>query len=202
MRLDKKLNLVIPLEREGEKAYIHSMPISFDTFELFSVVLTKTFSRLMSEGLNFVGGPGVAAVILEETAERTYRRQNPETGDRETWLDGPDGVKNGLFGEMTRLSNYIFYENGSWNQIPFEAAINRNLLEREEIFEVKNQLTFFTVCSHAPPRGDRRGLIEGGASLFGSLTTLSSCTEYLASLSTSTEKEISAPRGIHVSTES
>ena len=194
MRLDKKLNLVIPLERENETAYVHAMPVSFATFELFSLIFAKTYSTLMSQGLGPIAGPSVAMVLLKETAENTYRRIN-EKGERESWLPGPDGVELGLLAEIRRLTNYLYLDNGSWTQVPLEAALSRGILEEEEVFEVNNQLAFFTVVSHAPPRGDRETLVAGAASMFNGHTTLLNCTDYLNSLPTSKEDDTTQMKG-------
>ena len=51
MRLDKKLNLVIPIEDDERTIYVHSMPISKQVFEANVFIISKTLSVLYEEGL-------------------------------------------------------------------------------------------------------------------------------------------------------
>lgn len=183
MRIDKKLNLVVPLSRGEETIYVHSMPIGREVFEKYYLVMAKTFSSLMAEGLNISSGPRVAAMMLKSIAEASPRRG--VNGEPSNWLVGDDGVANGLLNEVRRLSNVVLATPNGWETLPLAAALDRNLLDPEEVSEVENQLAFFTVCSLVAPREDREGLVTGGAVMYNSLTTLSNSTEYAASLKTS-----------------
>ena len=185
MRLNKKLNFVLPIDRgEDEIIYIHSTPIAFESYEQFAVVLAKCYSQIMSEGLNFLGGPGVAAKMLEQVAKETRRGGG-------SWWEGSDGIQLGLWPEIRRLTNYIFLQGGAWTPIPLETAYAQGLLDREEVFEVENQLAFFTVFSHSPPRQFRETLLEGMAGTFASQITSSNSTDFAASLPISTVVELS-----------
>ena len=62
MHINRKLNLVIPIERaDGSQIFTHSTPISAEVFDKYFLVIAKTFSAIYSEGLGPLGGPRVAA---------------------------------------------------------------------------------------------------------------------------------------------
>lgn len=94
MRLDKKLNLVIPVTREDEETvYVHATPVAFNTFRVFSFIMSKAYAKIMSEGLTYVSGPGIALVVLEEVAKDTNRIRGPEPL---SWWEGEGGVERSL----------------------------------------------------------------------------------------------------------
>jgi hypothetical protein len=195
MHIDKKLNLVIPLERDnGETIYIHSAPIEFATYRAFALILAKTYGQIMGEGLNVIGGPGVAALMLEDVAKATSRGRSGD-GLPIDWWEGENGVKDGLWAEIRRLTNYLYFANGAWSQMPLDIAERQDLLSQEEVFEVENELAFFTVFSHTPPRAMRKTLIDGMASMFNLQITSSDCTAYANSLPILTVTETSASNG-------
>ena len=96
MRINKALNLVIPVDWEmGGQIFVHSTPISREVFEQYFLVISKTFAAIFSQGLGAVAGPRIAYLMLKKTAE-----------DMGLWA-GPAGVGAGLMNEMIRLSNVI-----------------------------------------------------------------------------------------------
>jgi hypothetical protein len=191
MHIDKRLNLVIVLQRADEDdendttppIYVHCTPLLLETVKTYHMVLAKAFSALMSERLSVTAGPSVAAYTLEEVAKTTYRSPGV------SWWEGPDGVEQGLFAEMRRLSNVILPRQNGWGMKPLQMALDGDsevVLGPDEATGVMNQLAFFMVISAIAPVRDRSKLIKGGAYLYDGQTTLLSSTDYTASLMTST----------------
>jgi hypothetical protein len=184
VKIDKKLNLVIPLEFEDETVYIHSIPIGWETFDKYFLVLSKTYSAFYSEGLTAISGPRVAAKLLRTIAQNTLRSAGV------SWWEGDDGVELGLMAEIRRLSNIlILLPQQGWQSRPLQVAIDQKTLTEEDVSEAMNQIVFFTVCSVVAPRQDRQRLIAGGAATSNSLTTLLTPMEYANSLRISTVTE-------------
>lgn len=182
--INRQLNLVIPINRaDGTTIYVHSTPIRSETFEFYHLVMAKTWSGFIQNGLDPRSAPSVAALVLKETAKATARSIGV------SWWDGPDGVggESGLLAEMTRLSNVIAPSpDKGWASVPLKAALDQNMIEAEEKAEVMNLLSFFIVASLMPPRVDRENIIRGMASMYELQTTYLKCMEYASSLKTST----------------
>lgn len=187
MHIDKKLNIVIPILR-GDKTvlYIHAEPIRRETFEVYHLVLAKTFSAFAQNGLDPRSGPSVAGLILKDVAKATSRYPGMD------WWEGHDGVGGpaGLIAEMTRLSNAVVPSNDKgWTTLPLETAFNQGLVSDDEKSEVQNLLAFFTVTSATAPRVDRAKLVEGMAVIYELQTTSLNSTEFGISLKTPTTAE-------------
>lgn len=191
MHIDKRLNLVIVLQQADEDdendttppIYVHCTPLLLETVKTYHMVLAKAFSALMSERLSVTAGPSVAAYTLEEVAKTTYRSPGV------TWWEGRDGVEQGLFAEMRRLSNVIAPRPNGWGLIPLQMVLDGGqevALGADEATGVMNQLAFFMVVSAIAPVRDRGKLVKGGAYLYDGQTTLLGCTDYTTSLTTLT----------------
>ncbi len=193
MKIDRKLNLVIPLEREdGTSLWIYATPIRKEVFETYFLVLAKTFSALSRNGLDPRSGPTVAALMLKEIALGTPR-------DSETnWFEGDDGVggKTGLLAEIVRLSNCLVgtADNG-WQTIPLQDALDKKLITDDEKSEVMNLLAFFTVSSLIAPKQDRPILIEGMVRIYRLEATSSAFTEWASSFKTRMLAESTGAKG-------
>jgi len=186
MKIDRKLNLVIPIERGDETTlWIHSTPVRKEVFEQYHLVLAKTFSAFAQNGLDPRSAPSVAALILKGIAQNTPR------GDA-TWWDGEDGVGGpvGLLAEIVRMSNCLVgtLEEG-WRTVPLQDALDKKLISDDEKSEVMNQLVFFTVVSLIAPRKDRPILVTGAAAIYQLEVTSSAFTEWSASLQTQMRDE-------------
>lgn len=176
MKLDKKLNLVIPLDYADVTYYVHSVPISREVFENYYMVIAKVFSQIHMENLSAVAGPRVAYLMLKSTAM-----------EQGVW-DGEAGVANGLMAEIVRLSNVIMPKDGAgWKTMPLHDVLQQKLLDEDDVSEVMNALAFFTVGSCMYPRRDQQNIQTIVSRMWGGLSVPSNCTEYAASLPTSTE---------------
>jgi hypothetical protein len=185
--IDRRLNLVIPIIRDDDtKLYIHSTPIRPETFEQYHLVLAKTFSSFAQNGLDPRSGPSVAAMILKDVAQATMRAPGLD------WWSGSNGIggEGGLLAEIIRLSNAVVSTTDKgWSTVPLRTALDQKLIDEDEHREAENLLVFFTVVSVVAPRVDRPRLVRGMAAIYELQTTLLNCSEYAASLKTSTPAE-------------
>ena len=180
MQVDRKLNLVVPIERNnGTTIYVHSMPISREVFERYHLEIAKTFSAIYQEGLGFVAGPRVAAMLLRRVSE-----------DLKSWDDNPEakivGVANGLMAEVRRLSCVLVPGANGWEMVPLQEALDRKAIDEDDAAEVENALVYFTVASSMHKRTELKGVLAGASKLWGGHVTSLNCSEYSASLPTST----------------
>jgi len=178
MKIDKKLNLVVEVETNEGTIFVHSAPLSREVFERYFLIIGKTFASLISEGLSFVSGPRVAAMMLKKIAQ-----------DAGVW-EGRDGINNGLMAEIRRLSNVVIPSTSGWQTMPFQDAIDKKAMDDEDVAEVEGLITFF-ICASAMSRKSEIGPVLERMRLWGALTTSLNSTEYAASLPTSTTAETS-----------
>lgn len=177
MKIDKNLNLVMEVEGDEFKFFVHSMAISRQVFEIYHLPIAKVFSSIYTQGLHSAAGPRVAKLMLIDAAK-----------DCDQW-DGPDGVENGLFNEIRRLTNVIVPSENGWATVPFDQAIKREMIEEESIAEIENNLAFFIVVSAMHRSAQRKEVLERAGRLWEWHVTLFNCTEYAKSLPTSMPEE-------------
>ena len=134
MKINRALNLVIPIDSEKGQLYVHSTPISREIFEQHFLVISKTFASIFSQGLGAICGSRIAYLMLKQTAE-----------DMGIW-NGVSGVKAGLVNEIIRLSNVVMPSSKGWKTIPLYTAIEKGNLDSETIAEIEGELIFFYLC--------------------------------------------------------
>ncbi len=166
MRIDKSLNLVIPVERDDGTIYVHSMPIGREVFERYFLVISKTFTEIYAQGIGQLAGPRVAALMLKRVS-----------GDE--WPE----IEQGLMGEIRRLSSVLIQTDGKWQTMPMQEALDMGAMDANEVSEVENALVFFTVAS-AMHRSNQRPVIAGALSMWDAEISSQTCTELKASLQT------------------
>ena len=184
MKIDRKLNLVIPIERgDGTKLWVHATPIRRELFEKYYLVLAKTFSTLSHNGLDPRSGPTVAALVLRDVATATARDIDSN------WWDGDEGVggKTGLLAEVVRLCNCLVGTQDGWKTTPLQDALDSGLISGDEKSEVMNLLTFFTVSSLVAPKQDRPILVNGMVVIYRLESTFLGFTEWTNSCKTRTQ---------------
>lgn len=184
MRIDRKLNLVIPVDRGGVQVYVHSMPVSREVFETYFLVLSKTFAKIYQESLDITVGPRVAYLLLKKIAQDARQW---ETDPRAT--DGSVGVKEGLINEIVRLSNVCAPGKNGWEITQLQDVVDSGVLSEDQYGEIINALVFFTVVSHLHKKEAVQDTLNGMNSLWGISNTSSTCSEYLNTLQTSTKDE-------------
>ncbi len=173
MRIDRRLNLVIPIyQGEGDPvAWVHSTPLSREVFESNFLLVSKTFAAIHAEGLGEIAGPRVAKLVMGRIASGMMGGLESATA---------------LMNEIRRLSNVLAIVGGGWQTVPLQNAQEAGLLDEDDVPEVENALCFFTVLSGMHRREVLAEILPGAARLWGALTSSLGCTEYLDSLRTST----------------
>ena len=172
MQINRKLNLVVPIEGEsGPIAYIHAMPISFDVFEAHAAVLARTYAAIYELGIGNSCGPNMAHVMLKRIAEQLT-----------VW----DDVQSGLLAEMRRLSNVVYLTANGWETVMLDQAVKQNLIDTEDLREAEGALVFFTVVSAVSRRKQIAERLRGPGLAWGFQTTSQSPMELAASLAIST----------------
>lgn len=170
MKISRNLNLIIPVQTEKWKAWIHATPISKEVFKEHFFILSKTFSAIFSEGLGVVAGPRIAFLMLE----RISRDSNAWEGDK--------GVRNTLVNEIVRLANLVYpVEGKGYETIPLDIALEREIVELDE---VAGELVFFTCVSSINSPDQAKGTMDVVNGIWGTQCSSLSLTEWIASLPT------------------
>lgn len=188
MRVDKKLNLIMSVDCQAGRAWVHSTPLGREAFEDNVSVLSRTFSTIYGKGLTVFSGPRVAAMLLKKVAK--------EDGEWDT-ANGRVGVADGLMAEIRRLTNVVVAKPGGagWVTVPFQKALDDGLFDEDDVSEVENAVVFFMLASAMLRRGDLLGMMAGASRLWDTDTTSLNVTEYRASLPTSTATGTSEESG-------
>lgn len=177
MRIDGRLNIVVPVDGQDGEFFVHATPLSREVFEKYFLLISKTFAAIYTEELNVVSGPRVAALMLRRVAENLG-----------IW-EGPDGIKVGLMAEIRRLSNVVLPGPDGWITMPFETALQKKLLTEDDQSEVEGAIVFFILASAVHSRRDIGSVLESLRRLWGIRITRSNATDYSVSLQTSIEEE-------------
>jgi hypothetical protein len=183
MRINKKLNLVIPIEGDRGTSYVHAVPLAHGVFEQHYKVLARTFTVLVTL-YSEVAGPRVALMTLREVAEQMGVKSDIETG---------------LIPEIRRSTNMLVLGDHGYETVMFQTALDRGVLDEEDVSEVENALAFFTVYSAMLKRQQRMEMLDGAAKMWGAQITSLDVMEYAASLKTSTKDANTGATGVHVS---
>ena len=174
MKIDRKLNIVIPVETESKGLiYVHSTPISRDVFEQFYLELGKVFSQCF-DAIN----QAHLALTAPQLAYPALKTMAIKAGN---WEE----VKKGLINEIVRLTNVMITGEKGWESIPLDLAIKREILNEDEESEVLSALTFFTAICRVAPKDLRMSFLEMAGSLRSWVLTSSDSTEYLNGLTIS-----------------
>lgn len=182
MKIDRALNLVFPVETPAGEIYVHSTPIAHEVYRQFFDVIGETVAKLHAKGLNVVAGPNIAGLMLRKVAEDAGRWEDAE---------GRVGAENGLMAEIRRLTNVVVAGPEGWKTIPYQIALQQEILDPATQDAVEGGVVFFTLfsCIHGWQRERLlAALVVGGMfSIWnGQIVSLNS-TEFAHSLATSTE---------------
>ena len=181
MRIDRRLNLVLPLDTKSGEVYVHSTPISRPLFERHHRVIAKAVDRMVQDGTLRISGPRIAALTLRDVAMDT-----PARGGAMSEWDAPDGVELGLLAEIRRMTNVVMRTERGWETLPYDAAVRERRIDEDDAAEVELALCFFTCLSWIVRTGDQEGVMMAGIRMhFEALATSLNCTDYAASLPTS-----------------
>ena len=201
MRIDKRLNLIVPVYGEevakldgdgkpvmenGEPvteqpviAQVHATPLPSEVVDRYFMILAQTFSAIFSNGLGVLGGPAVAMKLLRSLSR-----------DQKIWDDDPKsgliGVKRGVVDEIERLTTVNVPDGTGWTAVPLAIAVERQFISEEDKSEVENAIVFFIVGSATLARAQRKEMLTAAAGLWGARTSPLNSTEFTDSLKTST----------------
>lgn len=182
MRIDQKLNFVFPIETPKHgTAYVHSMPVGRVVFESFYSVLGKVFTTCF-EGED----PKHIALTAPQVAYPALKNISANSG---TW-EGQSGVKAGLVNEIIRLTSVAFIGEHGWETLPLDIVTKRGIFDEDCEAEVLSALVFFTSISKVAPKTLAGTFLEMAGSLRNWQFTSLGCMEFMSSLPTSTDKEI------------
>jgi hypothetical protein len=173
-KLNRKLNLVLTVETGDGPVHIHSVPISRQVFEDNFLPISRAFTAVYTNGLGPVTGPRVAALLLKQEAEALG-----------VW----PRTQQSLMAEIYRLTNVVAAGERGWEQMPFDVAKKRGILEEDTAAEVENCIVYFTCASSIHLKQEMAVALEGLSTLWGAQTILSNVTEYMNSLPTLTQEE-------------
>jgi hypothetical protein len=175
VKLNRKLNLVLDVDVDEGKVYVHSVPIGRDVFEDNFLPISRAFTAVYTNGLGPVTGPRVAALLLKQEAQTLG-----------VW----EKTQQSLMAEIYRLTNVVAPGPSGWETMPFDVARKRGILDDSQASEVENCIVYFTCASSIHLKAELMVAMEGLSTLWGAQTTLSNVTEYIRSLPTSTQEEI------------
>lgn len=175
MKIDHRLNLVLPIDTSLGECYVHSTPIGYPVFERYFKVMSRTWASLVTLGAP-LSGPKVPMMELRDFAQSAG-----------IW-DGPQGVRMGLVEEMRRLTSVVVpQKEGGWEPMMLADAHRQEIIDDEDLAEIEGAVCFFTLAAHVQHRRSHATTFAGLGMLWGAQITSLSCSEWVSSLSTSTE---------------
>jgi hypothetical protein len=185
MKINEKLHLVMPIYDEADQvcAYVHSAPISREVFEAHFLLISKTFSAIVAEGLGDLAGPRVAGLMMRRIAARNKDEESATS----------------LMNEIRRLTMVSTRTASGWEQIPFQEVLDKKLIGVDDLAEVENAIAFFIVTSAMHRKQVAAELLPGAARLWGAQISSLDSSAYHASLTTSTATDNTGKRPLRAS---
>lgn len=171
MKIDRRLNLVVPLERDSGTIYVHSTPLSKAVFEQNHLLIGRTFSAVYGYGLAENAGPRVAGLLMRDIAK--------EMGKTAEYI--------ALMAEIRRATNVLMPTETGYEVVMFDTPQIVQALDEDEISEVENNIVFFILASAMHTGGTKKTVLAVMCRLWGGVTTPLPVTEWRPSLLTSTE---------------
>jgi hypothetical protein len=173
--INRRLNLVLPVETDSGKIWVHSVPISREIFESNYMLLTKTLSTLYVNGIGPSFAPRVARLTLRDTAKE---------------MDEENDISANLIQEIYRITNFLMpNKENIWQTIPFYEVKNKKLVDEQTLSEVENAIIYFIVASALHLRSELQMAYQGLKSSWNAQITSLNVTEYGNSLATLTHRD-------------
>lgn len=173
MRINRALNLVVPVERDDVTIYFHSTPISREVYEANYRIISAAHAEVCAgSAAQMVNGVRTAALALKANG----RRMAEEAG-----ADGDFGAS-AMLGEIRRQTIAIVPNDSQWETLPVDVAIQRNLIDGEEWSEVENALVFFMLIYWMAGVREREATLRALAGPLGLLIESLSPTEWIGSM--------------------
>ena len=172
MRLNRRLNLVVPVEQDRGTTHVFSTLIQREVFEQNVMLIGRTHAMMWGLGLGDpTAGPRVAAMMLKKVGEQLKLERECES----------------LLAEIRRLSNVLVPTDGGYETVPLEDVLKKKILDEDDWSEVENAIVFFTVASWMHKRTDQIPVVGEALQIWGAQLVSSTITEYRSSLTTSNE---------------
>jgi hypothetical protein len=174
-KINEKLHFVMPIyDGDGAVcAYVNAAPISREVFEAHFLMISKTFAAIHGEGLGDIAGPRVASLIMRRIAARGKDEESATS----------------LMNEIRRMTNVSMSTKAGWEMVPFQEAMDKELINADDLAEVENALVFFTVILSMHQRPVAAEMLRGAAKLWGAQISSLDYSAFHASLKTSTKVE-------------
>lgn len=168
-KIDKKLNIVLEVEQEDKSViHVHSTPVSRATYEMHFMFFAEIINELYDRLRNPIMAARVCHLAMKEKASKDERYASvPET----------------LFADVWRLTSVVLPSPEGWKPMPFYDVMQRQLMNEDDIEEVKSFVLFFTSASWVHGRKERSGLYQF-LTASGVRTTALPFMEYVRSLPT------------------
>jgi hypothetical protein len=170
VKINKRLNLVIPLDVEGGTIYVHSTPIKRETFERYYMIIGQAFNAIHTGGLGIVSGARLADLVVKDLA------------DKQGNLEGDDGVQHGLLDEIVRLTNVFAPGKKGWDMIPLDDAVRDGVVDEDDAAEVRSAIVFFMLVSSLIKKSDIPAVMTLALRIWGGQLEPLSSSDFLDSL--------------------
>jgi hypothetical protein len=175
MKIDRQLNLVIPIYGEGEDTppvmYVHAAPLSREVFEANFLIISRTIAAVHGHGLGIQAAPRIAMLLLRNEAKA---------------IGADEESVAALIAEMRRLASVITATPTGWTTMPLDDALAARILDDEDVSEVENAMAFFTCASSMLRKVERAAVLNGAAKMWGAQTSSLNSTAFANSLPIST----------------
>lgn len=176
MKIDKKLNLVSTINRDGAlPIYLHVLPFPYEVVEEHCFLLGNMFNSFITQVGN-LGSVRVAAMMLRKALSNQEQEK-----DKETQTTQPPSI----IDEIQRLTNVVYNDGDQWKTAPLEVAFKQGIIEPDEYREVEGEVVFFMVSSAIQKRNLLKPTVGAVIGMYGGQLTVSSVTEFRDSLQTS-----------------
>jgi hypothetical protein len=165
IRVSKKLNLAIPIEMEdGTNIHVHSTPIGVDVFDTYYRNLSRVFGEIYGGNMALTAARICWNLIKDDAVLHG------------NW-EGSNGVAQGFFGEVWRLTNVVHPGPKGWQITQWEDAVKSHMLFDDDVIKVKNLISYFMLASVMHGRNEMEQ-VEFSLKPWGGLFTPLNCTEY------------------------
>lgn len=175
MKIDKRLNLVIEVEREdGGVMHVHHMPVSREVFEQNFELLSRSILSLYAQEMTPAACSRMVYYKIKQLAEEVPAFKTRGTA---------------LLLEIWRLTNVLVPTDRGFETLPFDMVMkDRSIMSEDDVAEVQNYICFFTAASWVHNREETKGMYEV-LTEHGARITSSDVTAYASSLATSKPPE-------------
>lgn len=182
MKIDRQLNLVVEIPREGEPSvFSHSAALPAEIVEQYHSLAGPTMNAMATRGYGLFA-PRYAAAVLREVADEQALMSAGLDGQLQDAAKARAKVRvEGFFSEIRRRTHIVCMTENGWDKLPLADAKANGTVDDEELSQIENALVFFTFGLRSWVKAQRDG-VSGGLSLFNARIESLNCTELIHSL--------------------